>query len=122
MEDAYKPLVSDETIEKWSEGVSFAATVAEEVRDVYEIHIAEGRLKWVEFAEVHHPSVPEEDWREWLNGSDSEFSMLVTKCCGKNPWCPPWGQEKMEWNESEKRPTFTKRSWVCPGCGNPIKR
>jgi|LakMenEpi03Aug12_release.lakeMendotaPanAssembly.Ray.scaffolds.fasta_scaffold1863816_1 hypothetical protein len=56
-----KPIVSDSTIEKWSEGVSFAATVAEEVRDVYEIHIAEGRLKWVEFAEVHHPSVPEED-------------------------------------------------------------
>lgn len=78
-------------------------------------------LKEVEFAEVHHPSVPEEEWIKWVDGTDSEFSMLVTKCCGKNPWVPPWGVSKAYFDKDWKYHT-TKSKWVCPGCGNSIKK
>jgi hypothetical protein len=117
-----KLIVTDKTIEKWSEGVSFAASVAEEVRDVYEIHISEGRLKWVEYSEVHHPSVPEEEWKKWVEGDDIEFSMLITKCCNKNPWIPPWAYKNAELDHINKRIIYPNKCWVCPGCGNQIKK
>lgn len=78
-------------------------------------------LKEVEFSEVHHPSVPEEEWIKWVDGTDSEFYMLVTKCCGKNPSVPPWGLDKAYFDEKWKYHRI-KSKWVCPGCGNPIKR
>lgn len=80
----HKVLVSDETIRKWSEGVSFAECVAEEVRDVYEHHIAEGRLVWLEETEY----VPPDTW----------CSVCICVACGEAcgeigekepyPYCP----------------------------------
>jgi hypothetical protein len=54
-----QPLVSDKTIEKWSEGISMAAIIGEEIRDVYEHHICEGRLKWVDESEPNYKKLME---------------------------------------------------------------
>lgn len=81
----------------------------------------EGRLKVVEYAELWHPSAPEADWRSWMNGSDSEFTMLVTRCCAKNPWTPPWLMGKA-FIDDDGVFNRTRNGYVCPGCGSPIKR
>lgn len=88
----------------WYEG-------AEDARAWYEGQITSGKLRAAEEAELWHPIVPEDEWRHWLSAPDPVFTMLVTKCCGRNPWTPPWlvGKE-------------TRNRYVCPGCGNPITR
>lgn len=92
-----------------------------DIRDHYERLIDEGKLIVAKEVELWHPTVPEEEWRTWLTGSDAEFSMLVTKCCGKNPWVPPWLSSRGQWDDNG---TFrmTKNEFVCPGCGGKIKR
>jgi hypothetical protein len=90
------------------------------VRKFYEDLITRGELRAVNTVEVWHPSVPEDVWREWLNGTAAEFSMLVTKCCSRNPWCPPWGLGKGVWDEEEFVVKYERLMYVCPGCGNPI--
>ena len=90
-------------------------------RDYYERLIDEGKLIVAKEVELWHPTVPEEEWKKWLTGSDAEFSMLVTKCCGRNPWVPPWLSRRCQWDDDG---TFrmTKNEFVCPGCGGKIKR
>lgn len=85
-----------------------------EVRNHYERLIDEGKLRVVEEVEVWHPSVPEEAWKKWLTAKDDSFTMLLTKCCGQNPRRFQRGSK-----ESYGHPTGI---WLCPGCGNPIKR
>jgi hypothetical protein len=107
--------IEDESYYAWNEG-------AEAVRDYYEKLIVSGRLRAVEEVELWHPSVPEEEWRKWLVGTEAEFVMLVTKCCARNPWCPPWGYGKERWDEGKRDVIADRKQFVCPGCGNPIKR
>jgi len=99
----------------------YAECAAEEVRYRYERLIDEGKLIVAKEVELWHPTVPEEEWKKWLTGSDAEFSMLVTKCCGRNPWVPPWLSRRCQWDDDG---TFrmTKNEFVCPGCGGKIKR
>lgn len=92
------------------------------VRGAYEDLIDKGVLMAVKEAELHHPTVPEEVWRQWLTGSEAEFSMLVTKCCSRNPWCPPWGLGKGEWDTETLSVIYPRKSYVCPGCGAKIKQ
>jgi len=117
-----EPLLSDED-------AIFRASIirspVEAVRSVirfYESLIDSGKLRVVEEVGLWHPSVPEEHWRKWLTGSQAEFSMLVTKCCSRNPWTPPWLMGRPEWDKEADDVTYPHRKYVCPGCGNPIKR
>ncbi len=93
-------------------------------QDFYEDLINTGKLRIVKEVELWHPSVPEETWREWLNGSHADFSMLVTKCCSKNPWTPPWLLGRSVLSDPNKMSGFNypDRRYVCPGCGNSINR
>ena len=95
---------------------------ARRVRDHYESLIDSGKLRVVEEVELWHPSVPEEHWRKWLTGSQAEFFMLVTRCCSRNPWTPPWLMGRPEWDKEANDVTYPHRKYVCLGCGNPIKR
>jgi hypothetical protein len=92
------------------------------VRDFYENLIDKGELRVVKKVELWHPLVPEEAWRKWLTGSDAEFSMLVTKCCSRNPWCPPWGLGKGTWEDKEHEVKWPRILYVCPGCGGEIQK
>ncbi len=89
-------------------------------RRFYENLIKSGELLVARTAEVWHPSIPEEEWRKWLTGSEAEFGMLVTKCCSRNPWCPPWGLGKAIWDEKEREMRQPRLMYVCPGCGARI--
>lgn len=91
------------------------------IRDHYERLITTGKLRVVEEVDLWHPSVPEEQWRQWLTGNDPEFTMLVTKCCGRNPWTPPWLLSKA-FIDSDGVFNRTPSGYVCPGCGNTITR
>ena len=119
------PLLSDEAAnnmrdETWTSGRDSWEDPMNATRDFYEDLITRGELRVVKTVEVWHPSVPEDVWREWLNGTAAEFSMLVTKCCSRNPWCPPWGLGKGVWDEEEFVVKYERLMYVCPGCGNPI--
>ena len=95
---------------------------ARRVRDFYENLIDKGELRVVKKVELWHPSVPEEEWKKWLAGSDADFSMLVTKCCSRNPWCPPWGRGIETWDDNKRELRLPRLSYVCPGCGGEIQK
>lgn len=111
MNDERKPLVSDDIIIMHMHRANGDMDLCDRIRQEYEDLIASGKLRVVKEVELWHPTVPEDEWRQWLTAPDPVFTMLVTKCCGRNPWTPPWlvGKE-------------TRNRYVCPGCGNPIKR
>jgi hypothetical protein len=103
-------------LERWKGGARWA------LRYVLNAKIISGELRVVKKVELWHPSVPEDVWREWLTGSDAEFSMLVTKCCSKNPWCPPWGHGKGVWDDKDYTVKYPRLLYVCPGCGAEIQK
>ena len=120
-----EPLLSEEMARNIMKNCAYNPGTMNPVTETaafYEDLIDSGKLRVVEEVELWHPSVPEEHWRKWLTGSQAEFFMLVTRCCSRNPWTPPWLMGRPEWDKEANDVTYPHRKYVCPGCGNPIKR
>ena len=91
----------------------FYEAPAKAISNWYEQEIVAGRLKVVKQVEVHHPRVPEEEWRECYSDpmrlKDDSFGMLVTKCCSRNP--------HFNANRRHKYFGIPPLTWGCPECG-----
>lgn len=54
-----------------------------------------------ETTRLHHPSVPESVWREWLNEKDC--GLLVTSCCNSAHHIPIWAWKNYGLTITERR-------------------